>query len=200
MGDIKDLLKNKNTIIDLSHEVMDFVYPGDPKFCISTLKFENFMVSEIKMGSHISTHVDYPKHVGLDNDSVVDVIVGEGFCVNIGNLEEFLSKSNYIRNIDVLLIYTSISSLWGREEYFERGINIKDYLNDLLSLGIKAIGVDCASIGDYDVHKSLLLNGILIIENLTNLDILVNKSFFFIGLPLKIKNIDGVPIRAIAIL
>jgi len=196
---IKDLLKNKNTIIDLSNEITDFVYPGDPKFCVNTLKFENFTISEIRMSSHISTHVDYPKHVGLDNDSVTDIIVGNGFCVNIGNLEEFLSKKD-IGNIDVLLIYTSISLLWGRERYFEREIDISNYLNDLLELNIKAIGVDCASIGDYDIHKSLLSNGILIIENLTNLDVLVNKSFFFIGLPLKIKNIDGVPIRAIAIL
>ncbi|EHP87229.1 cyclase family protein [Methanotorris formicicus] len=196
---IKNLLKNKNVIIDLSNEIMDFVYPGDPNFYVNIFKFENFMVSEIRIGSHISTHVDYPKHVGLDNDSVVDIVVGNGFCVNIDNLEEFLSKKD-IKNIDVLLIYTSISSLWGKEEYFERGVDIKDYLNDLLSLGIKAIGVDCASIGDYDVHRTLLSNGILIIENLTNLDVLVGKSFFFIGLPLKIKNIDGVPIRAVAIL
>jgi kynurenine formamidase len=45
----------------------------------------------------------------------------------------------------------------------------------------------------------VLSNGLIIIENLTNLESLINKSFDFAVFPLKIKDGDGSPVRAAAI-
>lgn len=191
-------------IIDLSHEITNFTYPGDPEFELNPLNVETYTISEIKLGSHISTHIDYPKHVGIDNNNIEgdfkDIVIGTGFCVNIKNLGEFLNQLHAYktRKIDILLINTNISKYWGRKEYFEKEINIEPHLDDILNINPKAVGVDCASIGNYEVHKELLSKGIFIIENLNNLEKLENKYFTFMGLPLKIRGIDGAPIRAIS--
>jgi kynurenine formamidase len=50
------------------------------------------------------------------------------------------------------------------------------------------------------VHLALLGRGILIIEELANLDRLPAPRFQFVGLPLKIKGATGSPIRAVAII
>ena len=77
-----------------------------------------------------------------------------------------------------------------------------DYLIDKK---IRAVGTDCASIdsadgdgGKFPGHLGLLFTGILVIENLTNLESLPTE-FVFIGLPLKIKDAGGSPIRALAL-
>lgn len=51
---------------------------------------------------------------------------------------------------------------------------------------------------DFIIHHTLFKEGKLIIENLTNLDNL-KKEFLFVATPLKYKNADGSPVRAIAI-
>jgi arylformamidase len=49
----------------------------------------------------------------------------------------------------------------------------------------------------FNVHKILLSAGVLIIENLTNLDELSGKEFTVYALPVKLQ-IDGAPARVIA--
>ena len=74
----------------------------------------------------------------------------------------------------------------------------------LIEKKLRAVGTDCASIdsadgdsGKFPGHLKILCTGILVIENLTNLKPLPTE-FIFIGLPLKIKDAGGSPIRALA--
>jgi kynurenine formamidase len=69
---------------------------------------------------------------------------------------------------------------------------------------LKGTGVDAPSFDPVDsvklsVHKALLSKGIVLIENLTNLDALPDKGFIFCCFPLKIKGGDGSPVRAVGI-
>jgi kynurenine formamidase len=75
----------------------------------------------------------------------------------------------------------------------------------LVAAGLKGVGVDAFSVdaiqGDYPVHRILLENNVLIIENLANLDRLPAGCFGRIcALPLHVRNADGAPARVIAIL
>jgi arylformamidase len=70
---------------------------------------------------------------------------------------------------------------------------------------IKAVGIDCISIDPGDVsgadlkaHYEFLPNGILVLENLTNLDGLP-PVVLFAALPLKIAGGTGSPVRAVAL-
>ena len=50
-----------------------------------------------------------------------------------------------------------------------------------------------------DVHQTLFNGNVLIVEGLANLDRLPTDEVQFIGLPLRVVDGDGTPIRAIAI-
>jgi kynurenine formamidase len=72
----------------------------------------------------------------------------------------------------------------------------------LLDRGVVAVGSDTISPDIYGapgdpVHHILLRRGVLIYEGLAKLDELPPR-FFFMGLPLPIRNGSGSPVRAIA--
>ena len=71
---------------------------------------------------------------------------------------------------------------------------------------IKLLGVDTPSVDlgvpvgeQMPIHQIILGNDISIIEGLANLNEITQERFYFIGLPLKIEDADGGPVRAIAI-
>lgn len=65
-------------------------------------------------------------------------------------------------------------------------------------IGFDVIGLDPISDANLTRHKALFKNyDILNIENLKNLHLCDNDLFWFSCFPLKIKNSDGTPIRAI---
>ena len=74
----------------------------------------------------------------------------------------------------------------------------------LAVIGVVNIGVDAPAI---DHPKDLDFSGHLVCgkydisntENLCNLDKVANKRFIYIGLPLKIRDGSGSPIRAVAL-
>ena len=48
------------------------------------------------------------------------------------------------------------------------------------------------------MHKALLGNGLVIVENLTNLEALPAEGFHVSCFPLAIRDADGSPVRAVA--
>jgi kynurenine formamidase len=78
-----------------------------------------------------------------------------------------------------------------------------DCVELLLERGVKAVGVDTLSpdvFGDTSspVHKALLGEGVVIVENLANLSRLPPR-FYLLALPLKIEGGSGAPCRATAL-
>ena len=50
----------------------------------------------------------------------------------------------------------------------------------------------------YPIHKKLLGNGILIVENVCNMKLLIDKKFKVYAIPLNFKEFDGSPCRVFA--
>ena len=74
----------------------------------------------------------------------------------------------------------------------------------LASKKINLVGIDSPSIdlgkdGKFSVHHVLAESGILIVENLANLDKSNPEKFHLIIAPLKLKNATGSPVRAMAL-
>ena len=74
----------------------------------------------------------------------------------------------------------------------------------LASKKINLVGIDSPSIDlgkdeKFSVHHVLAKNGILIVENLANLDKINSEKFHIIVAPLKLKNATGAPVRAMAL-
>jgi arylformamidase len=78
-----------------------------------------------------------------------------------------------------------------------------DCVQLLLERGVKAVGVDTLSPDVFGnatspVHRALLGEGVVIVENLANLD-RVPSRFYLMALPLKIRGGSGAPCRASAL-
>jgi arylformamidase len=204
-------------IVDLSHIIKPgmTVYPGTepPVFSVgSSVEKDGFKETLITMFSHTGTHIDCPAHI-FKNGISIDEITADKF---IGNACVITCKSNsYIEicpndvslDIEFILIKTGWSMYWGDNKYFgqfpvlsEKSIELLLSLPKLKGIGIDAISVDPVNSVDLAIHKKLLSNNILIVENLTNLEKISTKSFIFSCLPLKIEEGDGSPVRAVAII
>lgn len=78
----------------------------------------------------------------------------------------------------------------------------------IMERGVRVVGIDVVSIdGDGSqetrepnaVHRLLLGNGVLIAENLANVEALLDGSAYSVSLlPLNLEGCDGSPIRAVA--
>ena len=187
-------------IIDLSMELSEniLVYPGDPKVEIkawSTIEKDGYYMNTLFMGEHTGTHVDAPAHFiegGKTIDEMpLDKFIGEGAVIDVSKLDRDILPEDITEKAEIVLFYTN-----GAEVYLS-----EESAKHLVNLGVKALGIDKPSIDrDFRAHRVLLANEVVIFENLVNLEKLIGKEFTFIGVPLKIKNGSGSPVRAFAII
>jgi len=78
----------------------------------------------------------------------------------------------------------------------------------LADQGVICVGADAPSVDSFyeiatrmvqPVHMMCRERGVLNVENLRNIDLIPRRTFTFVGLPLKIRNGCGSPIRAVAL-
>jgi len=209
-------------IIDLTHPMESNmpVFPGSrPVNLIAAATFEKEGYNEIRMdcSTHTGTHIDCGYHLLIDGlntfTTPVNHFYGKGLVADCRNISagglismEFLKPMETdIRNSDFLLIHTGWSRYWGTERYFRKfPVLHEDAATYLSSFNLKGIGSDTISFDPVDsselpVHHILLSKGLILIENLVNLKRLPTHDFVFSCFPLKIKNGDGSPVRAVGI-
>ncbi|MCL4519123.1 MAG: cyclase family protein, partial [Thaumarchaeota archaeon] len=104
------------------------------------------------------------------------------------------------------LCYTGTSDLWGRPEANSNFTYLEpDGADYLVSRKIRGFGIDFLSVEKFkasspESHRTLLRNGIYIIESLNkNLKLMTGQRVLFIALPLKVQGRDGAPCRAVAV-
>jgi len=210
-------------VIDLTHVISEDmpVYPGTepPRLeTANTLEKDGFKETLMTMYSHTGTHMDPPAHLYADG-ATLDVMpitnfVGKGFVVDCTDLKagEYITMEKINQNkakveeAEFILFNTGWSRYWGKEEYYGKfPVADREVVDYLVKNKKKGFGVDVISIDSMDAvtlpsHQVVLSNNMVIIENLANLDQVGNDVFTVCLLPLKWKNADGSPIRAIAIL
>ena len=209
-------------IIDLTQLIAEDmpVYPGteQPKLTVAnTIEKDGFRETLITFYSHTGTHMDAPFHIFADKVSLdampADQFVGKALVIDCRDVAEggeigmeHIDKT-LANEADFLLFNTGWDIHWGKEKYFGEypvvSMDVCQYLLDSKKKGVgfDVIGIDPVSDGNLTRHKMLLSQAdIVIIENLTNLDKIGGGLFTFAALPLKYKNADGAPIRAVAII
>jgi arylformamidase len=209
-------------IIDLSH----LIHPDMPVFPEtkppilqqdSILKENGFREIKITFDSHTGTHIDAPGHMLNDGFFLDNMNIGHFFgkatILNFCSCKKPLIARNElslyyekISKVDFVIIKTRWSQYWGKSQYYENYPYLSNEAAEWLSgfnllkgVGIDTISIDGPDSTDFTVHKILLSKNMIIIENLTNLNAIKNEFFMLSVLPLKIKNADGSPVRAIAI-
>ncbi|WP_054957343.1 cyclase family protein [Paenibacillus dakarensis] len=190
-------------IIDLTHTIQDRlpVFPGDEETTLQHSKvFQNDHYSnhQLNINMHAGTHIDGPMHLTDSNTYLneipLETFIGEGCLLDVSNQTEIMYKSEYedlIKPNQIVILHTGHSKHFGEPLYFtDYPVITMDFAELLVRKQVKMIGLDTPSPDryPYEIHKFLFNNNILIIENLTNVEQLLNKkSFEIIALPLSIK-------------
>lgn len=192
--------------VDLNEQTP--VYPGDPATQIkqaNVLNKDGYCDHNISLGSHAGTHIDAPMHMleaGVSLDRIpVDQFIGNGQIVKVTDGDFGVVKTANIKAGDIVLFHTGMSDKFYEPSYFEDYPAMsEDIARYLVEARVKMVGLDTCSADNkhgFLIHKILLGGGVLIIENLTNLDRLYGKDFNVYALPIKLQ-IDGAPARVVA--
>ena len=198
--------------VDLSHTVnaQTPVYPGDPAVEIvasGDIEKDGFADHKVTFGTHVGNHIDAPAHMIAGSKKLSDIMprrfIVPAVCIDVTEgFDADVVAATEVEEGGAILFYTGVSQYFAKPSYWEK-YQIMDQacINALVSKKISLIGVDAGSVDnqeDFPVHKTLLGNDILILENLAPaLQELVGKHFELIALPLKLE-FDGAPARVIA--
>lgn len=190
-------------MIDLTHLIQDGmpVYPGDAETVLVQSKHiqtDYYNNHHISINMHSGTHIDGPMHL-LDckeylSEFPLDTFLGDGCLLDVSGLTVIDYKEEYeqlIKEEQIVILYTGHSKWYGQEQYFtDHPVLTVAFAELLVRKRIKMVGMDTPSPDKYpfEVHKCLFQNKVLIAENLTHVDQLLNiKSFEIIALPLHIR-------------
>lgn len=188
------------------------------------IMYEQFV---LHMGLHTGTHIDGVAHVRRNNnksgnksithiaDVPLDRLTGNGCLLDARGMHEIEYIAAYEQRVhenDVVLLYTGHDTKYGTAEYYKTHPVITEKLAQFfVDKKVIAVGIDAPSVESAfdvntdsnteelssDIHRRLLDNNILILENLCNLDQLIDihefEVFFF---PLKIAA-DSSPLRVV---
>lgn len=209
------------TVIDLSHTITESipVYPGTecPSFINAcTIDRDGFAEKKMTFYTHTGTHLDAPAHILPGAGTVDKLPIGHFYgravlvdCTGIRDRdigpEDLEPYRQAVEASRFVILHTGWSKLWGNETYFDGFPVLSDEAArwlcgfNLKGLGIDAMSVDRVGSAGFPVHRLLLDRGLVIIENLTNLDQLTGRQFTFCCFPLKIAGADGSPVRAAAL-
>jgi arylformamidase len=176
-----------------------------------------YILQEVKMGSHVGTHIEFPYHHLKNGKSAADYplerMVGDAVLLDFSRKkkdeeitrQEILALGADIRKGDIVLIRTDMDKLWNTDKAHDRpvlSIEAAEYL--VKEIGIHCIGTDATGLevrgrDDQPVHQILFGNDVAMVESLTNLDKLRSARLQVIMLPLMIEGMDSCPVRVVAI-
>ena len=175
-----------------------------------------YILQEVKMGSHVGTHIEFPYHHLKNGKSAADYpldrMVGDAVLLDFSHKkkdeeitkQEILDLDADIRKGDILVIRTDMDKLWNTAKAHDRpvlSIEATEYLVN--EVGIHCIATDATGLevrgrDDQPVHEILFHNDVAMVESLKDLDKIKSERFKMIMLPLMVEGMDSCPIRAIA--
>lgn len=182
-----------------------------------------FRSHNLLMSEHTGTHTDaifeYDETGPSLSESPLEFYYGTAVCLDVSHVRypdyitgEVLraaeaSSPAKIEQGDIVLLYTGHNErTWPRDEYLADYTGLStDGATWLAERGVINIAIDGVSIDHFDstddrAHVVCGKYQIVNSEGLANLASVVGKRFDFYGLPLRIRNGTGSPVRAVAVL
>ena len=210
-------------IIDLTLTVSDKIptFPGSPQPNLipwENIKEDGYNLELLFLSSHTGTHMDSPYHFLEKGAKIHEISLkklvseaaliqsrkGSGESITKTDIQKFEKKSGKIDGFSSVIFQTGWQRNLQKKYYFTKnpGLSVSA-AKYLASKKISLVGIDSPSIdlgkdAKFSVHQIFAKKGILIVENLANLDKIKSSKFHLVVLPLKLKNATGSPVRAIA--
>ena len=201
-------------IIDISLSLYNgaLVHPSEEFLKIEpnrTFEKDGVRTSKITLGSHTGTHIDAPSHF-LEKGKTIDEInldkcMGKCQVVEISEELQTIEKEHIDGKINSkrVLFKTKNSKLLNKpytKDITSLSISAAQYLieRNVVLVGIDYTGIEASGSSGHPVHTKLLEKEIVIVEGL-NLGQVNAGNYELVVLPLRLKNLDSSPSRAIFI-
>ncbi|MDO1560112.1 cyclase family protein [Brevundimonas sp. 2R-24] len=200
-------------LIDLTHSFDHSmpVYPGDdcPEITqIARIAEDEYNEFCFRGGMHVGTHIDAPLHMVADGQPVSAIPVsrffGRGRLIDARGSSEIsvdLLKGARVERGDIIVVLTGWHERFRKADYFaDHPLVTPAFAEELIRKEVSILALDTPTPDrhPFPIHKMLLGNGVLIIENLANVSSLVDHpSFEIVALPAKYQW-DGAPVRVVA--
>lgn len=185
--------------------------------------------SYLELFNHGGAHLDAPRHLAKDGKGVdeynLDQLLGRArvFDFRQAPKDQPLSRAQFenqgIRAGDIVLVLVGYSPPVASDQVPSYAYLSPEAAEYLAEIPVKAIGTDAwglenpkrmyeqmaAKASGYEAmaptHHAFVSRGIPVFEELEHLDsLLTERSAIFVGFPLKIKNGDASPVRAVALI
>ena len=210
-------------VIDLTLTVSNKTptFPGSPQpnfIPWENIKEDGYNLELLFLSSHTGTHMDAPHHFLEKGSKIHEIslekLVSEavlikskkngGEIITKTDIQKFEKKHGKIEGFSSVIFQTGWQRNLQKKYYFTKnpGLSVSA-AKYLASKKINLVGIDSPSIdvgtdSKFSVHQIFAKKGMLIVENLANLDKIKSPKFHLVVLPLKLKNATGSPVRAIA--
>ena len=210
-------------VIDLTLTVSSKIptFPGSPQpnfIPWENIKEDGYNLELLFLSSHTGTHMDAPHHFLEKGSKIHEIslekLVSEaalikskkngGEIITKTDIQKFEKKHGKIEGFSSVIFQTGWQRNLQKKYYFTNnpGLSVSA-AKYLASKKISLVGIDSPSIDvgtdhKFSVHQIFAKKGMLIVENLANLDKIKSSKFHLVVLPLKLKNATGSPVRAIA--
>ncbi len=210
-------------IIDLTLTISNRIptFPGSPQpnfIPWEKIKDDGYNLELLFLSSHTGTHLDAPYHF-LEKGSKIHEISLKKLVSNAvliksrkksnesvtkTDIQKFEKKHGKIASFSSVIFYTGWQRNLQKKYYFTKnpGLSVSA-AKYLASKKVSLVGIDSPSIdlgtdSKFSVHQIFAKKGMLIVENLANLEKIKSSKFHLVVLPLKLKGATGSPVRAIA--
>ena len=210
-------------ILDLTLTISDKipVFPGSPHphfIPWEKIKDDSYNSELLFLSTHTGTHMDAPHHFLEKGAKIHEIslekLVSEAVLIKSKkngddsitktDIQKFEKKHGKIDGFSSVIFYTGWQRNLQKKYYFTKnpGLSVSA-AKYLASKKVSLVGIDSPSIdlgtdSKFSVHQIFAKNGMLIVENLANLEKIKSSKFHLVVLPLKLKGATGSPVRAIA--
>ena len=210
-------------VIDLTLTVSNKIptFPGSPQpnfIPWENVKEDGYNLELLFLSSHTGTHMDAPHHFLEKGEKIHEISLKKlvssavliksrkksNESVTKTDIQKFEKKHGKIASFSSVIFYTGWQRNLQKKYYFTKnpGLSVSA-AKYLASKKISLVGIDSPSIdlgtdSKFSVHQIFAKKGMLIVENLANLEKIKSSKFHLVVLPLKLKNATGSPVRAIA--
>jgi len=210
-------------VIDLTLTVSNKIptFPGSPQpnfIPWENIKEDGYNLELLFLSTHTGTHMDAPHHFLEKGAKIHEIslknLVSEAVLIKSRkksnesitktDIQKFEKKHGKIDGFSSVIFSTGWQRNLQKKYYFTESPGLAvSAAKYLASKKISLVGIDSPSIDvgtdpKFSVHQIFAKKGMLIVENLANLDKIKSPTFHLVVLPLKLKGATGSPVRAIA--
>jgi kynurenine formamidase len=210
-------------VIDLTLTVSNKIptFPGSPQpnfIPWENIKEDGYNLELLFLSTHTGTHMDAPHHFLEKGTKIHEIslekLVSKAVLIKSRkksnesitktDIQKFEKKHGKIDGFSSVIFSTGWQRNLQKKYYFTESPGLAvSAAKYLASKKISLVGIDSPSIDvgtdpKFSVHQIFAKKGMLIVENLANLDKIKSPTFHLVVLPLKLKNATGSPVRAIA--